>query len=353
MDKNITLIANTIKEAEQKLSEQISAGIFVISITKHRPQKLQVERFAPSVQEAFKHATKEIPENAKEINKHIVREASVKEHQVNAFSENDAREKLNEEKKLRHNNTTEITGTTLLKKGKTGFLGIGKKPNTYSVCVLANAIVTVNYESPAKIDIETTEDIKQAEQTFISAAECGDRELIKLLLKQGININCTNSDGATALMLAVFNSHHNIASFLIKNQIDVNTQDQGGFNALMLACEAQSAHINTIKQIIEKGANINSESNRSSTALMAAAKSGHLDIVKLLVDKGAEINATNTDHNITSLIWAANEGHIDIVKHLLEKGADTKILTHNNYTAATIAKENGHYSIVNLLNQYK
>ncbi len=82
---------------------------------------------------------------------------------------------------------------------------------------------------------------------------------------------------------------------------------------------------------------------------MAAAIKGHLDIVELLVSKGAEINARNTDHNITPLIWAANEGHLSIVRFLLEKGADPNILTDNNYTAETIARENGHYSIVEVL----
>lgn len=48
-------------------------------------------------------------------------------------------------------------------------------------------------------------------------------------------------------------------------------------------------------------------------------------------------------------LWAANEGHLEVVRLLLKHGADKYMKSDNGYTAESIARENGHYQIAELL----
>lgn len=350
MTRTIKTYANTLTEAFQKLNEMIPDGHFLISLSENMPHKSISKGIGNTNEEAFLMAKNNILTEVNNIREKVIREPFTKKIEKTAFNDKDARSATQWE--IRNEDAAEIVGIDIEKKGKKGLLGIGKKPSVYSVEVVYKSIVELEFETLAEILAETCDDITTAERAFVSAAEKGNIKLVRFLLDQGIDINSTNDENANALMLASFNGHHEIALLLLQKNIDVTRQDRGGFNALILACETKSPNITLVQKIIESGANINATSKRGATALMTAAKIGHLGIVKLLLEKGANIDATNTDHNITALIWAANEGHRAIVEFLLEKGANKNIMTYNNYTAETIAKENGHYDIVNLINRY-
>lgn len=349
MIKIITVSANTLDEAKKKLLSQITENAFLISVSESNPETQKVKFADISVENAFKLAAKEIPKELRFVDKQILRDPFIKHYEIFAYTDNESRSGTLLE--IKGETEVEITSIVLKKKGKRSIFGFRRNPNTYLAEVLYKAIVEINYGTYAQIIAEITDSISEAEFAFVKHAESGNLELVKSFLQKGININSRNTEGATALMLATFKGHHELAFYLLQNNIDVTITDKGGFNALMLACESSFPSKELVQQIIESGCNVNANSKRGSTALMAAAKSGHLELVKLLVSKSADINATNTDHNITPLIWAANCGHIEIVKFLLLNGAKKNILTHNNYTAATIAKENSHYDIVNLLLQ--
>jgi len=349
MKKDINVFAYSLKEAQKKLEAQIPTGFFLISLEKHESQKLSKKAYANTTDEAFSMIENKIPKKVISINKKILKEASIKKVEEYAYNEADIYATSHT---MFDDTEAEIKEISLTTKGSNGVFGIGKKPSIFLVEILYKALVEIDYETFVKIDATITDDIQKASIAFVYAAEDGNFSFVKSILDQGIDINSVDEKGANALMLAAFNGHHKLALYLIENNIDVQSRDQGGFDALMLACETQKPNTNLVNKIIDKGVNVNAKSNRDSTALMAAAKSGHLELVKLLFANGANLDDANLDHNITPLIWAANEGHLPIVKYLLEKGADKNILTHNNYTAGTIAKENAHYDIVDVLNQY-
>lgn len=326
---------------------EIPSGYFLISLVEIGPRKLSKKASSDNIYEALNQVKKGIPSNITDIKEEIVREPRKASVEVIAFD--------SEQAKGRAVNSSEesvdIKKIDLAKKGSHGLFGFGKKPNIYNVELFYQAIVRIDYEYPAEIIAEITDDKNIANDKYLDYSEKGNLEIVKLLLQQGVDKNACDSNGANALMLSAFSGKSEVSMFLIYSGIEINHKDHGGFNALMLACECAKADIELAKTLIDMGADINATSNKGATALMAAAKIGHIDIVELLVTRGANINARNIDHNMTPLIWAASGGHSYIVKFLLKNGADRSIKTYNGYTAATIAQENGHYSIVEILNK--
>lgn len=347
MEKKLKFKAETLSKAMAKLDQEIPSGFFLVDLQKSKQAELNKKASADTIREAFDKAKKKIPNDAINIKENVVREPKKNIIKIIAFDE----EKAQEAAMDKNVEAVNIVKIDMSEKGSRGFLGIGKKPNTYSIELLYQAIVKIDYTTYAEISAEITDDKADANESFLVYSELGNYQFVKYLINQGVDINTRNNDGATALIVSAFNGHPKVSYLLIDNGINIHIQDRGGFNALMVACECDNANIGLIKKLINLGANVNTKSGKDATALMAAAKIGHLHIVKLLISKKADIDAKNADHNITPLIWAANEGHLTIVEFLLKKGADPNIKTFNNYTAASIAAENHHYSIVEILNR--
>ena len=154
------------------------------------------------------------------------------------------------------------------------------------------------------------------------AVVSGNKDIIKLLIKSGADVNAKNDfNGATTLQMAVTSDNKDIVELLIESGVNnIDEPDKFGYTALMLA--AGYNHIEIVKLLIQLGANIDKSSNSGFTALMwAASIGGHIDMVKLLIDKGASVNAVDK-YGHTALKWANNFGRHDIVELLMSNGAN-------------------------------
>ena len=339
--------AETIEQAKKKLFAEIPDGHFATNLGDFDPIESEERASADTVEQAFKEAKSGMVEDECIINETVLREPYTETVTVAAFSEQEAVQTA----LSTHEYTEGIVAkkATLQETGSSGFLGIGKKPNLYSVDLFYKALVSVHFATSAEAEAYLTDDKDIAEDTFVEAVIENEYDHVKHLLDRGIDIHKLDSNDATALMLSAFKGHNKISYLLLEKGIDVSRTDASGFNALILACECTDADLSLIKKLINAGIDVNATSKGGATALMTAAKLGHIDAVKLLISKGADINAKNFEHNITALIWAANEGHFHVAECLLENGADPTVVSTNGYTAASIAQENGYYSISDLI----
>jgi ankyrin repeat protein/beta-lactamase regulating signal transducer with metallopeptidase domain len=114
---------------------------------------------------------------------------------------------------------------------------------------------------------------------LIKAIDDEDEKLFAYLMKQGVNINGTGSDGQTPLGYA-----------------------------------AAEGRLEYVKLLLEKGAKATQRNNDQHTPLEAAAAENHLDVVKLLLDRGIYTDKSAEIKKAFSL--AAHEGHLDIVQFL-------------------------------------
>ena len=88
---------------------------------------------------------------------------------------------------------------------------------------------------------------RSAEEKLRAASEKGDLAEVRRLLNEGVDVNCTNDIGWTALLEASY-----------------------------------YGHVDIVKALLEKNAKIDLQDNYGNTALTYASNNGYVDIVNLL-----------------------------------------------------------------------
>jgi serine/threonine-protein phosphatase 6 regulatory ankyrin repeat subunit B len=95
--------------------------------------------------------------------------------------------------------------------------------------------------------------------------------------------------GITALWLAVLDGNTDVIKLILKEGVDVNMTitETGGTTVLWEA--SYNGHTDVVKLLLKKDAEVNMKTI-STTALWVASQNGHTDVVKLLLKKDAEVN---------------------------------------------------------------
>jgi uncharacterized protein len=152
---------------------------------------------------------------------------------------------------------------------------------------------------------------------LVQAAKDQDRETIRTLLREHVDVNSPQGDGATALHWAAYWDDPLMADLLIGAGANVNATNDLGVTPLALASSGAM-----VKKLLQAGANPNIVSSNGESPLMAAARAGNAESVKALLEHGADVNAKEKLRGQTALMWAVSQQHPDVVRVLLEHGAD-------------------------------
>jgi ankyrin repeat protein len=84
---------------------------------------------------------------------------------------------------------------------------------------------------------------------------------------------------------------------------------------------------------------------------MMAAAAGSAPGVKALLDAGADPNARDHRNHWTPLLHAVHTRRVDAVRLLLERGADAAARDGQGRSAADFARERGHTSVLEILEE--
>jgi ankyrin len=160
---------------------------------------------------------------------------------------------------------------------------------------------------------------------MVEAAQKQDREVIRALLQQHVDVNAPQGDGATALHWAVYWDDPVTADLLIRANANINATTDLGVTPLALASSGAMTD-----KLLAAGANPNIATSTGESPLMAAARAGRGDMVKALLGHGADANAKENVRGQTALMWAVSQRHPDVVRVLLEHGADVHARTRSN-----------------------
>src|SRR5712692_5523524 len=129
--------------------------------------------------------------------------------------------------------------------------------------------------------------LAQAQDTgqLFSAIRQDDIKAVESLLRQGVDPNSRNQEGATALMYAALDAGPSMMKLLLANKADPNGQNSAGATALMWA----AGDADKVRLLIEAGADVNAKSKLGRTALIIATTSaGNVETVRLLLAEGAD-----------------------------------------------------------------
>jgi ankyrin repeat protein len=162
---------------------------------------------------------------------------------------------------------------------------------------------------------------------LLFAARQGCVDCARVLLKASADINATNPNGFSAILLAIINSHYDVAAFLLEQGADANIADEVGRTPLYAAVDMhtlpdsnlpwpselnnQLTSLDLIQALLAHGANVNAQLKKQQP-------------YRSKVDRGAD---TMLGTGATPLLRAAKAGDTEVVKVLLAKGADPKLTT--------------------------
>jgi ankyrin repeat protein len=112
---------------------------------------------------------------------------------------------------------------------------------------------------------------------------------------------------------------------------------------------AKAGDVKTIRSLLRQGIDPDLKNPRNISPLWRAAQSASLTVDKLLLDTQAvDLNAQSTAGR-SPIFWAAANGHTRIVDLLLDRGANPSLPDENGRIRLSVAKENGHDDIVDVL----
>ena len=158
------------------------------------------------------------------------------------------------------------------------------------------------------------------------AAERGDLETVRALLRQGADANTAQSDGMTALHWAASNNDLEIARTLLYAGATARaTTRLGGYTPLHLASRA--GHPEVASALLEAGADPDVFTTTGVTAMHFAADADAPGVVTALVAHGGDVNARDGFSERTPLMFAAVRGADSAVRALLDAGADASLVT--------------------------
>ena len=104
------------------------------------------------------------------------------------------------------------------------------------------------------------------ENDLFRAAEHGDLSRVKALLAAKADVNATQGDLATALLMASENGHLEVVRTLLDAKADVNAKPGDGGTALMMA--SQNGHREVVRALLDAKADVNVKTANGTTALI-------------------------------------------------------------------------------------
>lgn len=181
----------------------------------------------------------------------------------------------------------------------------------------------------------------EPDEIFLEAVKSGDIGLVRALLQKNAWLaGCTTQNGRSAVMLAWYNGHREIVRLLLEQGIPINIYEAAALGKIQRVSALLAQAPETINSFGPDG----------FTPLGLAAFFGHKEMVERLLNWGANPNlASNNDRSATPLHSAVASRQVEIARLLLAQGVNVNAQYKNGYTALHAAAENGQTAMVQLL----
>ncbi|KAK3610335.1 hypothetical protein CHS0354_029805 [Potamilus streckersoni] len=154
-------------------------------------------------------------------------------------------------------------------------------------------------------------------------------DLFRLVLNNGINIHCIDSEGRNPLHFAVEEGKSEFVRELLSKNIDIESLGPDGLKAIHLASREGRGDI--VAQIIKCQGNMVHARDKYFRVPLHYARN---------VINGADVNDKDVDGN-TPFHWAAKTGNVDLLEFLHQNGGDRDSENNESRVPLFLACENG------------
>lgn len=182
---------------------------------------------------------------------------------------------------------------------------------------------------------DTNNEGKAAIHFAVASYTDKQHDCVSAILKHGADINRTDSEGNTAVILSVFNDNVQCLQKLIDNKADVEVQNRMGVSALGFSSEHDKDYIMSL--LLKAGVKHNLKLNNGETALIIAAKNNSVKVLKMLLWSGAVVDEVDDAGN-TALIAATDNLNVESICCLREAGADVNHRNKAGHTAMSLVQ---------------
>ena len=183
------------------------------------------------------------------------------------------------------------------------------------------------------------------------AVQNHDLKIIEVLFEHGADVNASDECGRTALHFIVIFERgrrfgfrygedpdikvkREITKLLLSRGANVNAQTGKGMTLLHAACN--NRYVEVVEALMQYNADVDCKCETGRTPLHLAARNGRTGIVEVLLKFGANIDSKDK-YGMTALHFAAKQGQVLVCRVLLEHGADINIMTEGNRTPLDFA----------------
>ena len=179
------------------------------------------------------------------------------------------------------------------------------------------------------------------------ANNCSD-EVLQAIIDHGADVNATNRNNHTALMLACGKRHANAIHVLLNAGSDTNIAHKDGWTCLMVAVDSHCSY-EMVQEIIDHGADVNATNRNNHTALMLACGKGHVDAIHILLKAGSDTNIAHKDGWTCLMVAVDSHCSYEMVQEIIDHGADVNATNRNNHTALMLACGKRHVDAIHIL----
>lgn len=171
------------------------------------------------------------------------------------------------------------------------------------------------------------------ERTLLKEVGRGRIGCICDLISEGVNVNCVNMEGKTALHLATELENEEFVNILIAAGANINKLTKQEESALDIALSRHNLKI--VKILLEGGADINNSNEVGTTSLHLASFSNDVNLLKFLISHGANVNVQDGGGSTAlhcALVENQGGSHLKIFETLLSNGADPNLKNSDGLT---------------------
>ena len=184
--------------------------------------------------------------------------------------------------------------------------------------LLVTTLIAVSIAAPSAMTL--------GESPVADAAMRGDTQRVRVLLRDGADVNAAQGDGMTALHWSALNGDLDTMNVLLFAGATTQPLTRiGRYTPLHLA--SSRGHAASVARLLEAGARPDPVTETGVQAIHLAAQAGNAQTVEALLARGADANARDGTHGRTPLIFAASHNRLEAMKVLASKGANARLAT--------------------------